>query len=82
MVLLIMPKVHSYLQVLLGVSLMFWSLCTLLSGFVTSYWQLAILRFGLGLGYYSVGEGSGRTTNYKFLFQRGWLHTFRNFSHR
>lgn len=51
MILLILLKLHSYLQVLLGISLMFWSLCTLLSGFVTSYWQLAVLRFGLGLGY-------------------------------
>nr|CAH0100929.1 unnamed protein product [Daphnia galeata] len=37
-------------KVLLGISLIFWSVCTLLSGFVTSYWQLALLRFGLGLG--------------------------------
>lgn len=37
-------------KMLLGISLIFWSLCTLLSGFVTSYWQLALLRFGVGLG--------------------------------
>ncbi|XP_046440533.1 protein spinster homolog 1-like isoform X2 [Daphnia pulex] len=43
-------KIHTYMQVLLGISLIFWSVCTLLSGFVTSYWQLALLRFGLGLG--------------------------------
>ncbi|XP_032786983.2 MFS-type efflux pump MSMEG_3705 isoform X2 [Daphnia magna] len=43
-------KFLTYMQVLLGISLIFWSVCTLLSGFVTSYWQLALLRFGLGLG--------------------------------
>lgn len=28
-----------------------WSLMTLLTGFVNSYWQLSLLRFGLGIGY-------------------------------
>ncbi|ODN02815.1 Protein spinster 1 [Orchesella cincta] len=37
-------------KVLLGISVAFWSVCTLLSGFVNSYWQLLVLRFGLGLG--------------------------------
>jgi len=37
-------------KLLLGISLIFWSVCTLLSGMVTSYWQLAVLRFGVGLG--------------------------------
>ena len=50
MVQLHFQKFNKYLQVLLGVSLIFWSVCTVLSGFVTSYWQLAILRFGVGLG--------------------------------
>ena len=36
--------------VILTVSLVFWSLMTSLSGLAQSYWQLAILRFGLGLG--------------------------------
>lgn len=49
----ILIKFFTYFQVLLGVSLIFWSVCTLLSGFVTSYWQLALLRFGVGLGYYN-----------------------------
>ncbi len=48
--LLILIDVYLLMQMLLGISLIFWSLCTLLSGFVTSYWQLALLRFGVGLG--------------------------------
>ncbi|XP_060069712.1 protein spinster homolog 1-like isoform X2 [Ylistrum balloti] len=35
---------------LLAICCMFWSLMTLLMGFVQDYWQLAILRFGQGLG--------------------------------
>lgn len=37
-------------KILLGLSVVFWSVCTFLSGFVNSYWQLVVLRFGLGLG--------------------------------
>ncbi|XP_035709342.1 protein spinster homolog 1 isoform X3 [Folsomia candida] len=40
----------SWCQILLGISVVFWSACTLLTGFVDSYWQLLVLRFGLGLG--------------------------------
>ncbi|XP_013388870.1 protein spinster homolog 1 [Lingula anatina] len=35
---------------LLAFCLMFWSLMTLLTGFVKEYWQLVLLRFGLGFG--------------------------------
>ncbi|XP_064616663.1 MFS-type efflux pump MSMEG_3705-like [Liolophura sinensis] len=37
-------------KLLLAICLMFWSLMTLLTGFINSYWQLVILRFGLGMG--------------------------------
>ncbi|XP_041370209.1 MFS-type efflux pump MSMEG_3705-like isoform X2 [Gigantopelta aegis] len=37
-------------KVLLAICLIFWSAMTLLTGFVTHYWQLVILRFGLGMG--------------------------------
>ena len=37
-------------KMLLGGCLLFWSVMTLLTGFIDSYWQLVILRFGLGLG--------------------------------
>ncbi|XP_061169687.1 MFS-type efflux pump MSMEG_3705-like [Saccostrea echinata] len=37
-------------KVMLAVCLMFWSVMTLLTGFVKEYWQLVILRFGLGFG--------------------------------
>lgn len=39
-----------YRTYILAASLAFWSLMTFLSGFVNSYWQLAVLRFGLGIG--------------------------------
>ncbi|XP_021341763.1 uncharacterized protein LOC110442462 isoform X2 [Mizuhopecten yessoensis] len=35
---------------LLAVCCIFWSVMTLLMGFVQDYWQLALLRFGQGLG--------------------------------
>ena len=35
---------------ILAVCLIFWSLMTLLTGAVNQYWQLVILRFGLGIG--------------------------------
>jgi MFS family permease len=37
-------------KIMLAVCLMWWSAMTLLTGFVQDYWQLVILRFGLGLG--------------------------------
>ncbi|XP_074655462.1 MFS-type efflux pump MSMEG_3705-like [Tubulanus polymorphus] len=37
-------------KVLLAVCLIFWSVMTLLTGFVREYWQLVLLRFGLGFG--------------------------------
>lgn len=37
-------------KVILGISLLTWSVMTLLTGFINSYWQLVVLRFGLGLG--------------------------------
>ena len=37
-------------KLMLGGCLIFWSVMTLLTGFVNSYWQLVLLRFGLGLG--------------------------------
>ena len=37
-------------KLLLAVCVIFWSLATLLTGFVEKYWQLAVLRFALGLG--------------------------------
>jgi len=43
-------KFNKYRTYILAASLAFWSLMTFLSGFVTEYWQLALLRFGLGLG--------------------------------
>jgi MFS family permease len=35
---------------LLAVCLAFWSAMTLLNGFVKEYWQLVLLRLGLGIG--------------------------------
>lgn len=35
---------------MLAICCIFWSVMTLLTGFVKEYWQLALLRFGLGLG--------------------------------
>ena len=35
---------------LLGAAVIFWSTMTILMGLVKEYWQLAILRFGLGIG--------------------------------
>lgn len=37
-------------KAMLAACLMFWSVMTLLTGFVKEYWQLVILRFGLGFG--------------------------------
>lgn len=37
-------------KVMLGACLIFWSTMTLLTGFIKEYWQLVILRFGLGFG--------------------------------
>ncbi|XP_022326868.2 MFS-type efflux pump MSMEG_3705-like isoform X1 [Crassostrea virginica] len=37
-------------KAMLAICLMFWSVMTLLTGFVKEYWQLVILRFGLGFG--------------------------------
>lgn len=37
-------------KILLAVCLIFWSIMTLLTGFVKEYWQLVLLRFGLGMG--------------------------------
>lgn len=37
-------------KVMLGACLIFWSTMTLLTGFIKKYWQLVILRFGLGFG--------------------------------
>ena len=39
-----------YRTFVLAGSLVLWSLMTFLTGFVTEYWQLAIFRFGLGIG--------------------------------
>ncbi|KAH9496640.1 hypothetical protein Btru_009912 [Bulinus truncatus] len=41
---------HYNRKLLLAFCLAFWSAMTLITGFVTEYWQLAVLRFGLGLG--------------------------------
>lgn len=35
---------------ILSVCLVFWSLTTMLTGFVNHFWQLAVFRFGLGIG--------------------------------
>ncbi|KAK2143591.1 hypothetical protein LSH36_829g00010 [Paralvinella palmiformis] len=35
---------------LLGVAVVFWSVMTILMGLVNEYWQMAVLRFGLGIG--------------------------------
>lgn len=43
-------RFHNYRTFILAGSLAFWSLMTLLSGFSSEYWQLALFRFGLGLG--------------------------------
>ncbi|KAL4218887.1 hypothetical protein ACF0H5_021475 [Mactra antiquata] len=37
-------------KILLASCLIFWSVMTLLTGFVQNYWQLVLLRFGLGFG--------------------------------
>lgn len=37
-------------KVLLSVALLIWSGCTFLTGFAEEYWQLAVLRFGIGFG--------------------------------
>ena len=37
-------------KMMLAGCLIWWSVMTLATGFVNSYWQLALLRFGLGLG--------------------------------
>ncbi|XP_050414954.1 protein spinster homolog 1 [Patella vulgata] len=37
-------------KVLLAICLMFWSAMTLLTGFIGDYWQLVVLRLGLGAG--------------------------------
>ncbi|CAG2221727.1 unnamed protein product [Mytilus edulis] len=37
-------------KVMLASCLLIWSTMTLLTGFVNSYWQIVILRFGLGIG--------------------------------
>lgn len=37
-------------KMMLAGCLIWWSVMTLLTGFVNKYWQLVILRFGLGLG--------------------------------
>lgn len=37
-------------KILLAVCLIFWSTMTLLTGFIKEYWQLVVLRFGLGFG--------------------------------
>lgn len=37
-------------KVMLAIALIWWSVMTILTGFVQEYWQLVILRFGLGLG--------------------------------
>jgi len=41
---------RSYRVYILGACLIWWSSMTVLTGFVQSYWELALLRFGLGLG--------------------------------
>lgn len=35
---------------ILASCLVWWSITTLMTGFVTQFWQLAVLRFGLGIG--------------------------------
>ena len=37
-------------KALLGICVFFWSVMTLLMGLVHEYWQLVVLRFGLGIG--------------------------------
>ncbi|XP_046379348.2 MFS-type efflux pump MSMEG_3705-like [Haliotis rufescens] len=37
-------------KILLAICLIFWSVMTLLTGAINEYWQLVILRFGLGMG--------------------------------
>lgn len=41
---------RKYRVYILGACLIWWSTMTLLSGFVKSYWELVLLRFGLGFG--------------------------------
>ena len=38
------------LQMILGVCLLLWSACTTCTGFVSSYWQLLLLRIGVAVG--------------------------------
>lgn len=37
-------------KILLAICVIFWSVMTVLTGAVNQYWQLVILRFGLGIG--------------------------------
>ncbi|XP_037076088.1 protein spinster homolog 1-like isoform X2 [Pollicipes pollicipes] len=37
-------------KILLAVACIIWSTCTFLTGFAKEYWQLAVLRFGIGFG--------------------------------
>ncbi len=37
-------------KILLAVCLILWSAMTFLTGFINQYWQLVVLRFGLGMG--------------------------------
>lgn len=37
-------------KILLAICLIFWSVMTVLTGAINAYWQLVILRFGLGFG--------------------------------
>jgi MFS family permease len=47
---IIADKLQNHKTRILSFCLIWWSVMTFLTGFVDSYWQLAILRFGLGFG--------------------------------
>ena len=48
--------------IILTLCLLFWSIMTILTGFVTEFWQLVILRLGLGFGQ------AGCMLNFKNIF--------------
>lgn len=41
-------------KMMLAACLILWSTMTILTGFIKEYWQLVLLRFGLGFGYVRV----------------------------
>jgi MFS family permease len=47
---IVSDKLKNRRVIILSICLLFWSVMTIITGFVTEFWQLAILRIGLGIG--------------------------------